>query len=148
MQSFWNSDFVKLLPLLYLLHMSSEIQLMASLTADYSTPQVYKPQSVLQVTATHNDECKRLLQLMGVPVITAPSEAEAQCAVMAKSGLVYGVATEDMDSLTFGAPRLIRHLMAPGSQNVPIQEFDRDMMLQVGWFIHSQPMLQRQVLAS
>jgi flap endonuclease-1 len=57
------------------------------------------------VTKQHNDDCKRLLRLMGVPVIDAPSEAEAQCAEMAKAGLVYGVATEDMDCLTFGAPR-------------------------------------------
>lgn len=55
---------------------------------------------------------------MGVPVVEAPTEAEAQCAEMAKSGLVYGLATEDMDALTFGAPRVIRHLMAPSSQNV------------------------------
>lgn len=59
----------------------------------------------IKVTRAHNDECKRLLRLMGVPVIDAPTEAEAQCAVMAKAGLVYGVATEDMDCLTFGAPR-------------------------------------------
>ena len=59
----------------------------------------------IKVTRAHNDECKRLLTLMGVPVIDAPTEAEAQCAVMAKAGLVYGVATEDMDCLTFGAPR-------------------------------------------
>jgi flap endonuclease-1 len=45
---------------------------------------------------------------MGVPVIDAPTEAEAQCAAMAKAGLVYGVATEDMDCLTFGAPRSAR----------------------------------------
>jgi flap endonuclease-1 len=65
-----------------------------------------------QVTSEHNEDCKKLLQLMGVPIIVAPSEAEAQCAVMAKAGLVYGAATEDMDCLTFGCPRLIRHLMA------------------------------------
>lgn len=58
-----------------------------------------------QVTRQHNDECKKLLTLMGVPVIDAPTEAEAQCAAMAKAGLVYGVATEDMDCLTFGAPK-------------------------------------------
>jgi hypothetical protein len=49
---------------------------------------------------------------MGVPVVDAPSEAEAQCAAMAKAGVVYAAATEDMDCLTFGAPRLIRNLMA------------------------------------
>jgi len=65
-----------------------------------------------QVTTEHNEDCKRLLRLMGVPVIDAPSEAEAQCAAMAKAGVVYGAATEDMDCLTFGCPRLIRHLMA------------------------------------
>lgn len=68
---------------------------------------------------------------MGVPVIDAPSEAEAQCAVMAKSGLVYGVATEDMDCLTFGAPRLVRHLMAPSSNNTAILEFDRECAIKV-----------------
>jgi hypothetical protein len=31
-----------------------------------------------------------------------------------QAGLVYAVATEDMDALTFGTPRLIRHLMASG----------------------------------
>ncbi|KAG2495276.1 hypothetical protein HYH03_006549 [Edaphochlamys debaryana] len=66
---------------------------------------------------------------MGVPIIEAPSEAEAQCAEMAKGGLVYGLATEDMDSLTFGAPRVIRHLMASQSKELPIQEFDRSVVL-------------------
>jgi 5'-3' exonuclease len=66
----------------------------------------------MQVTAQHNEDCKQLLRLMGVPVIDAPSEAEAQCAAMAKAGVVYGAATEDMDCLTFGCPRLVRHLMA------------------------------------
>lgn len=67
---------------------------------------------------------------MGVPVIDAPSEAEAQCAAMAKAGVVYGAATEDMDCLTFGCPTLIRHLMAPSSSNTPIQEFSLATLLQ------------------
>lgn len=56
----------------------------------------------VRVTAQHVEECKRLLALMGVPVVEAPGEAEAQCAAMCRAGLVYGVATEDMDALTFG----------------------------------------------
>lgn len=37
---------------------------------------------------------------------------------------MYGISTEDMDSLTFGTPRLIRHLMAPASQKLDAMEFD------------------------
>ena len=37
---------------------------------------------------------------------------------------VYAISTEDMDSLTFASPRLIRHLMAPASQKLAIMEYD------------------------
>jgi len=84
----------------------------------------------IRVTREHNEECRKLLRLMGVPVVEAPSEAEAQCAAMAAAGLVYGVATEDMDALTFGTPRLVRHLMAPASQNAEILEFDRAAVIE------------------
>ncbi|XP_068661547.1 flap endonuclease 1 [Aristolochia californica] len=78
----------------------------------------------VKVTKKHNEDCKQLLRLMGVPVIEAPSEAEAQCAALCKSDKVYGVASEDMDSLTFGAPRFLRHLMDPSSKKVPVMEFE------------------------
>ncbi|XP_056865884.1 flap endonuclease 1 isoform X1 [Raphanus sativus] len=78
----------------------------------------------VKVTKQHNDDCKRLLKLMGVPVVEATSEAEAQCAALCKAGKVYGVASEDMDSLTFGAPKFLRHLMDPSSRKIPVMEFD------------------------
>ena len=34
------------------------------------------------------------------------------------------MASEDMDSLTFGAPRFLRHLMDPSSRKVPVMEFE------------------------
>ena len=37
---------------------------------------------------------------------------------------MYAVASEDMDSLTFGAPRFLRHLMDPSSKKIPVMEFD------------------------
>jgi flap endonuclease-1 len=52
---------------------------------------------------------------MGVPVVTAPCEAEAQAADLAKNGHVYAVGTEDMDALTFATPVLIRKLTFAGS---------------------------------
>jgi flap endonuclease-1 len=57
-----------------------------------------------------NEECQKLLHLMGVPVVLAPCEAEAQAAALAKSGQVYATATEDMDALTFATPVLLRKM--------------------------------------
>lgn len=56
-------------------------------------------------------ESKELLEAMGVPIIQAPSEGEAQAAIMArKNSKVYASVSQDYDSLLFGAPRLIRNL--------------------------------------
>lgn len=44
----------------------------------------------------------RLLQLMKIPYVQAPSEAEAQAATMCAQGVLDAVATTDTDSLTFG----------------------------------------------
>ncbi|CAN6467484.1 unnamed protein product [Victoria cruziana] len=78
----------------------------------------------VKVTRQHNEDCKKLLRLMGVPVVEAPSEAEAECASLCKSGKVFAVASEDMDSLTFGAPKFLRHLMEPSSKKIPVMEFE------------------------
>ncbi|KAL7069309.1 putative Flap endonuclease 1 [Cryptosporidium serpentis] len=64
----------------------------------------------IKVTKEQSDDVKYMLKLLGIPVIEATSEAEAQCAELCKEGIVYGVATEDADSLTFGTPLVIRHL--------------------------------------
>lgn len=82
---------------------------------------------VIRVTQKHNDDCKKLLQLMGLPVIQAPSEAEAQCAQLCKEGKVYAVATEDMDALTFATPRLVRHLSSGSGEQT--QEYNLEKVL-------------------
>jgi len=63
-----------------------------------------------RITQKHNEDVQKLLRLMGLPIILAPSEAEAQCAELVKSGKVFGAATEDMDALTFGAPVMLRRM--------------------------------------
>ncbi|KAL9126780.1 MAG: hypothetical protein Q9217_004228 [Psora testacea] len=83
----------------------------------------------VRVTREHNDECKRLLDLMGVPYIVAPTEAEAQCAVLARAGKVYAAASEDMDTLCFDSPILLRHLTFSEQRKEPILEIHLDRVL-------------------
>lgn len=57
----------------------------------------------VKVSQIMSDDAKKLVRLMGVPIIEAPCEAEAQCAELTKMGIAWATATEDMDALTFGS---------------------------------------------
>jgi len=61
----------------------------------------------------------RLLDAMGIPYVQAPSEGEAQAAFMAIRGDVDYVASQDYDSLLFGAPRVVRNLAITGRRKIP-----------------------------
>jgi flap endonuclease-1 len=63
-----------------------------------------------RVEREHVEGAKKLLRLLGFPVIEAPSEAEAQCVDLCTRGAVDAVVSEDMDCLTFGAPLLLRNV--------------------------------------
>ncbi|CAG8500764.1 10651_t:CDS:10 [Ambispora leptoticha] len=85
---------------------------------------------MVRVTPQHNSECKKLLQMMGIPVVEAPCEAEAQCAALAREGKVFAAASEDMDTLTFGAPVLLRHLTFSEARKMPIDEIHTNKILE------------------
>ena len=81
----------------------------------------------VKVTWEMMKDAKRLLRLMGCPVVEAPGEAEAQCAYIVKSGLAFATASEDMDSLTFGTKVLLRGF---NSKKEPILQIDLDQVLE------------------
>ncbi|XP_071176117.1 flap endonuclease 1-like [Mytilus edulis] len=85
---------------------------------------------LVKVSKQHNEECKELLKLMGVPFIEAPGEAEAQCAVLVKAGKVYATGTEDMDALTFGTSVQLRNLTVAEARKLPIKEFHYQKLLE------------------
>lgn len=62
-----------------------------------------------KVTSEMLVESKRLLNAMGIPIVEAPSEGEAQAAHMTRNG-VYAVGSQDWDCLLFGAERMVRNL--------------------------------------
>ena len=71
-----------------------------------------------QVATTMKDymvpDSKKVLELMGLPWIQAPSEGEAQAAHMTKKGDADYCASQDYDSLLFGAPKLLRNVTISG----------------------------------
>ncbi|KAK9461770.1 PIN domain-like protein [Lipomyces oligophaga] len=76
----------------------------------------------VRVTREQNEEAKQLLKLMGIPYVDAPCEAEAQCAALAKAGKVFAAASEDMDTLCFETPVLLRHLTFSEQRKLPISQ--------------------------
>ncbi len=65
------------------------------------------------------EDSKHLLTLMGIPWVQAPSEGEAQAAFLAKQGATDYCASQDYDSLLFGAPQLVRNVTISGRRKLP-----------------------------
>jgi flap endonuclease-1 len=84
-------------------------------------------QRTVRVTKEMADDAKRLLDLCGIPQITAPTEAEAQCAQMVKDGIAHATVTEDMDALTFGTKILLRGF---GNKKDPIRQITLEKVLE------------------
>jgi len=74
------------------------------------------------------EDSKRLLSLMGLPWIQAPSEGEAQAAHLTKHSDSDYCASQDYDSLLFGAPRLIRNVTISGRRKLPSKNVYVDVM--------------------
>ncbi len=67
------------------------------------------------------DDSKRLLKELGIPWIQAPQEGEAQAAYMTLKGDANYCASQDYDSLLFGATALVRNVTISGRRKVPRQ---------------------------
>ena len=84
-----------------------------------------------KLTREMASEARELLRLLGLPVVQAPSEGEAQAAHMARRGDVWAAASKDYDTLLFGAPRLLRFLSISGKEFLPSQGRFRPLIPEV-----------------
>lgn len=84
---------------------------------------VEKARSYAQMTSKLKDymaeDSKRLLTELGVPWIQAPSEGEAQAAYLTRKGDANFCASQDYDSLLFGATILVRNVTISGKRKIP-----------------------------
>ena len=69
------------------------------------------------------EEIKELLQIMGIPYVESPAEAEAQCAFLEMNNLVDGIITEDSDVFLFGGRNIYRSFF---HQNIHAQYYNLD----------------------
>jgi flap endonuclease-1 len=74
-------------------------------------------------------DAKRMIKLMGIPVIEALSEAESQCVALVKAKKADAVASEDLDCLTFGAPMQIKGFTQRREKKDPVTELELDNVL-------------------
>lgn len=84
----------------------------------------------VRASRDQNAEAQKLLELMGIPYIIAPSEAEAQCAELARSGKVFAAASEDMDTICYEPPMLLRHLTVAEAKKMPIDQIEYEKVLE------------------
>ena len=59
---------------------------------------------------------KQMLKLFGFPFLTAPGEAEAECALLQREGVVEAVLSEDVDTLMFGCTMSLRNWSSEGTR--------------------------------
>ena len=65
------------------------------------------------------EDSKRLLDLFGIPHIQAPSEGEATAALLTTTGHADVAASQDFDSILFGARKLVRNFTNSGRRKLP-----------------------------
>jgi len=81
----------------------------------------------LRLTPEMVNEAKDLLNCMGVPVVEAPQEGEAQASVMSAKGQIFGTVSQDFDCLLFGANNLFRNIGITGKRKVAGKNFYVDV---------------------
>ncbi|MGB9882807.1 MAG: flap endonuclease-1 [Methanomassiliicoccales archaeon] len=72
-----------------------------------------------------------LLTYLGIPIVQAPEEGEAQAAYMASKGDVWAASSQDFDSLLFGAPRLVRNLTLTSKRKLPGREDFKEVNIEL-----------------
>ncbi|MDR2865832.1 MAG: flap endonuclease-1 [Methanomassiliicoccaceae archaeon] len=90
-----------------------------------------KAQQTSKMTKEIKETSRLLLTYLGMPVVDAPSDGEAQAAYMCRKGDVWASASQDFDSILFGAPALIRNMTITGRRKMPGRDQYKDVRIEL-----------------
>jgi flap endonuclease-1 len=65
------------------------------------------------------EDVKELISALGMPLVQAPSEGEAQAALIVKNKDAYASLSQDADSMIFGCPLVVKNLTLSGKKKMP-----------------------------
>ena len=77
--------------------------------------------SCVYITRDHDQKLRRLVEILGIPYVDAPGEAETLCAYLSKHNYITGVITEDTDILAYGTANFISKFTARTERCVLLQ---------------------------
>lgn len=90
-----------------------------------------KAQQTSRMTSEISTSSKELIGYLGLPIIQALSDGEGQCAYMCAKGDVWASASQDFDSLLFGASTLVRNITMTGRRKMPGREQYKEVKTEV-----------------
>ena len=90
----------------------------AMASGDLESARKYAQQTT-SMQDTMVEDSKYFLELFGIPYVQAKADGEATAAYMNKIGMADAVASQDFDSILFGAVKLIRNFTNSGRRKLP-----------------------------
>lgn len=100
-------------------------------TSDNSAEYIKNFKNSYTVPHQHVLECLELLDILGIPYVQAPEEADSQCSALSiyikKSTSHVVVMSEDSDTLVFGCPKIIKRIIV-GEKSMML-EYDLENVL-------------------
>jgi flap endonuclease-1 len=108
-----------------------------------------KAQQTSRMTPEIKETSRSLLTYLGIPVVNAPSDGEAQAAYMCRKGDVWASASQDFDSILYGAPTLIRNMTITGRRKMPGREQYKDVkieLIECGMFLKEMDITREQLV--
>ena len=99
-----------------------------TLQSDYEKEEIEKEINklscqIINVTKTHINEVKKLLDIINVKYYDAPDEAEKYCVYLQKCNIVDYIVTDDTDVFTFGGKNILKCSVKNNLTEIKIDEF-------------------------